>query len=217
MKKNMVRRKKTRLLSVKNQAHVVVDTHYICYAPRGIGSISDVVPRPKITSQISKNKEVMIFIQNVQFARELDGYDQYGGWRFNVDAMSYEELVKLSDRIGYVGTSLGEEKVLQRTKKFKHSTISSPLLISKSWRCTICEERYKGGDEIGRLDCGNYHHIECIKQWHLQKNACTLCKSAVALEVGEAGVGLFFNVLELYFMSVNLFPSYSPFSCFITM
>lgn len=34
----------------------------------------------------------------------------------------------------------------------------------------------KADDEIGRLDCGHYHHIECIKQWLLQKNAILCIK-----------------------------------------
>ncbi|OIS97281.1 PREDICTED: E3 ubiquitin-protein ligase MBR2-like [Nicotiana attenuata] len=216
MRKN-TRRKKTTLssTSTRNIANVVVDIPDVCCAPPGIGSASDVAPRPRTPSQRSNNREhsrvarrtangeeisrfrasnirhqcprshhrpsIMILRQNLQFARDLDGDDQHGSWRLDVDDMSYEQLVELSDRIGYVGTGLAEEKIVQYIRKFKLSTVdSSPLLIStdKAWKCTICQEGYKVDDEIGRLECGHYHHIECIKKWLMQKNTCPVCKSA---------------------------------------
>lgn len=86
---------------------------------------------------------IMILRQNLHFARDLDEDDQYGSWRLDVDDMSYEQLVELGDRIGYVGTGLAEEKIVQYIRKFKLSTTDSySMLIStdKSWRCTICQE-----------------------------------------------------------------------------
>ncbi|KAF3634725.1 putative ceramide kinase-like [Capsicum annuum] len=130
---------------------------------------------------------IMILRQNLQFARDLEGDDdQYGSWRLDVDDMSYEQLVELSDRIGYVGTGLAEEKIVQCIRKFKLSTTDSySMLIStdKTWRCTICQEGYKVDDEIGKLECGHYHHIECIKKWLMQKNACPICKIAAIHEI----------------------------------
>ncbi|XP_059316889.1 probable E3 ubiquitin-protein ligase RHG1A isoform X1 [Lycium ferocissimum] len=210
------RRKKTTLSrSTKNSTNVV------CCAPPGIGSASDVAPRPRTkTSQRSNNREhsrvarrtangedisgsrmsnirhqcprshrrppqIMILRQNLQFARDLDGDDQYESWRLDVDDMSYEQLVALSERIGYVGTGLAEEKIVQYIRKFKLSTTDSySMLIStdKAWRCTICQEGCKVDDEIGKLECGHYHHIECIKKWLMQKNACPVCKIAAVHE-----------------------------------
>lgn len=58
------------------------------------------------------------------------------------------------------------------------------MLISteKSWKCTICQEGYKVDDEIGKLECGHYHHIECIKKWLMHKNSCPICKIAAIHE-----------------------------------
>lgn len=44
-----------------------------------------------------------------------------------------QQLVELSDKIGYVGTGLAEEKIVQYIRKFKLST------TDKGWRCTICQ------------------------------------------------------------------------------
>lgn len=43
----------------------------------------------------------------------------------------------------------------------------------------IVQEEYEADDEMGKLDCGHSFHIQCIKQWLSQKNACPVCKAAV--------------------------------------
>nr|GLL41573.1 E3 ubiquitin-protein ligase MBR1-like [Ipomoea trifida] len=219
-------------------ANVVVDVPDVCCAPPGIGSVSDVLPRPRNNTQRPKHREhsrlhrraanqdesqetsalnlsassdaisnrnqtfstrnypvfhhhspgggiseIVILRQNILYARNVDRYDQYGDWRLDVDHMGYEELLELGDRIGYVGTGLGEERILQFLKKVKHSNPEAiPLLNSnydKDWKCSICQEGYKRGDEVGRLECGHYYHIHCIKQWLLNKNVCPLCNNSV--------------------------------------
>lgn len=40
------------------------------------------------------------------------------------------------------------------------------------------QEKFRRDDDIGTLKCGHHHHVECIKQWLLQKNTCPVCKSA---------------------------------------
>ncbi|XP_049404201.1 E3 ubiquitin-protein ligase MBR2-like isoform X3 [Solanum stenotomum] len=122
---------------------------------------------------------IMILRHNLHYTRDIEGDDYYGSWRLDVDDMSYEQLVELSDKIGYVGTGLEEEKIVEYIRKFKLSTIDSYSMVistDKSWRCTICQEGYKVDDEIGKLECGHYHHIECIKKWLMHKNACPICK-----------------------------------------
>ncbi|XP_019172607.1 PREDICTED: E3 ubiquitin-protein ligase MBR1-like [Ipomoea nil] len=218
-------------------ANVVVDVPDVCCAPPGIGSASDVLPRPRNNTQRPNHREhsrihrraatqeetsalnlsassdaistrnqtlstrnypvfhhhspgggiseIVILRQNILYARNVDRYDQYGDWRLDVDHMGYEELLELGDRIGYVGTGLGEERILQFLKKVKHSNPEAiPLLNSnydKDWKCSICQEGYKRGDEleVGRLECGHYYHIHCIKQWLLNKNVCPLCNNSV--------------------------------------
>ncbi|CAL5338845.1 hypothetical protein CsSME_00022468 [Camellia sinensis var. sinensis] len=125
--------------------------------------------------------QFVMFQHNLLFGGSLDGYDQHGDWMFDVDNMSYEELLNLGDRIGYVGTGLHEDEIFRCLRKSKHSMSESfPLLKStnKDWKCSICQEGWKADDKMGRLDCGHYHHLHCIKKWLLQKNACPVCKTA---------------------------------------
>lgn len=41
------------------------------------------------------------------------------------------------------------------------------------------QEEYEVDDEMGKLNCGHFYHINCIKQWLVQKNACPICKTEV--------------------------------------
>ncbi|MED6170395.1 hypothetical protein PIB30_030481 [Stylosanthes scabra] len=42
--------------------------------------------------------------------------------------------------------------------------------------CSICQEDYVHGEELGRLDCSHRYHLSCIKQWLVIKNRCPACK-----------------------------------------
>lgn len=123
--------------------------------------------------------EIVMFEHNPLLDGRLEGSDRFGAWRINADIMSYEELVELSDQIGYVGGGLQEEEILnclRRPKKsfFKSFDFNSKVKDSK---CSICQEECKGDEDLGRLECGHYHHLDCIKQWLLRKNACPICKT----------------------------------------
>lgn len=53
-----------------------------------------------------------------------------------------QELLDLSDKIGYVGTGLQEEEISNCLRKFKHfNRDSTSLLITghKDWKCSICQ------------------------------------------------------------------------------
>eukprot|EP00268_Persea_americana_P042689 TRINITY_DN4274_c2_g1_i1.p1 TRINITY_DN4274_c2_g1~~TRINITY_DN4274_c2_g1_i1.p1 ORF type:complete len:182 (-),score=35.00 TRINITY_DN4274_c2_g1_i1:330-875(-) len=112
-----------------------------------------------------------------------DGYDRYRDWRLDVDNMSYEELLELGDRIGYVSTGLREEEIVRCLRKMKHSILDAlppHLSAGMEWKCSICQEEYEAEDEVGKLECGHCYHLYCIKQWLLQKNVCPVCKVAAA-------------------------------------
>nr|XP_043612741.1 E3 ubiquitin-protein ligase MBR1-like [Erigeron canadensis] len=124
--------------------------------------------------------EIVMFEQNPLLNGRLEGSDRFGAWRINADLMSYEELVELSDRIGYVDGGLQEEEILECLKRPKKSIFKSFDFSSKAkdYKCSICQEECKGDEDLGRLECGHYHHLDCIKQWLLRKNECPICKAA---------------------------------------
>lgn len=53
-----------------------------------------------------------------------------------------------------------------------------PKLLTAYNCCVIKQEEYDPDDKMGKLECGHGYHVECIKQWLAQKNACPVCKTA---------------------------------------
>ncbi|XP_010264981.1 PREDICTED: uncharacterized protein LOC104602578 [Nelumbo nucifera] len=128
--------------------------------------------------------EIMMF-QSLLLSGRSDVYDQYRDWRLDVDNMTYEELLELGDRIGYVNTGLREDEIFRCLRKIKHSfmdDLQSHIPTETDRKCSICQEEYEADDEVGKLDCGHDYHVFCIKQWLLQKNACPVCKAAVSVQ-----------------------------------
>uniref|UniRef100_A0A0D9YDH7 RING-type E3 ubiquitin transferase n=1 Tax=Oryza glumipatula TaxID=40148 RepID=A0A0D9YDH7_9ORYZ len=108
-------------------------------------------------------------------------YDRYQDWRLDVDNMTYEELLELGDKIGYVNTGLREDEIVRNLRKVKHPAFDSSFRYSTEMekKCSICQEEFEANEEMGRLDCGHSYHVYCIKQWLSQKNVCPVCKTAV--------------------------------------
>ncbi|KAI8528657.1 hypothetical protein RHMOL_Rhmol12G0164400 [Rhododendron molle] len=92
-----------------------------------------------------------------------------------------EELLELSERIGNVNTGLKEDEIVHCLRKAKHmDNLFSPLPKEMEQKCSICQEDYQANEETGKLECGHFYHIQCIKQWLVRKNMCPICKTVVA-------------------------------------
>ncbi|CAA2980445.1 E3 ubiquitin- ligase MBR2-like [Olea europaea subsp. europaea] len=124
--------------------------------------------------------EIVMLQSSLLMGGRSDGLDQYGDWRLDVDSMSYEELLELGERIGYVSTGLREEEIthcLRRTKLGILDNFSSHFPTELEKKCSICQD-YEADDEMGKLNCGHFYHTNCIKEWLVQKNICPICKTA---------------------------------------
>ncbi|XP_038897553.1 probable E3 ubiquitin-protein ligase ZFP1 isoform X2 [Benincasa hispida] len=114
-----------------------------------------------------------------------DFADAYRDMRLDIEHMSYEELLALEERIGYVGTGLSEETITSqlKTRITMPSARDVNLEVGATSRneetnsCTICLDVIGEGTKIGILDCEHYYHADCLKQWLLIKNVCPVCKS----------------------------------------
>ncbi|CAN1138131.1 Probable E3 ubiquitin-protein ligase HIP1 [Linum perenne] len=101
-------------------------------------------------------------------------------WRLDIDDMSYEQLLALTDSIGYVSTGLKEHEISKCISKFKLSffgNLSSQIHTTLGKKCSICQEEFEGDQDLGKLECGHGFHIQCIKQWLANKNNCPVCKT----------------------------------------
>ncbi|XP_027125603.2 uncharacterized protein [Coffea arabica] len=124
--------------------------------------------------------EIVMLQSNLLMGGRSGGADRFRDWRLDIDSMSYEELLELGDRIGYVSTGLREDDIthcLRRTRNPVTDNLRSSLIIEVEKKCSVCQEEYDADDEMGKLNCGHQFHIQCIKKWLSQKNACPICKT----------------------------------------
>ncbi|GMI94779.1 hypothetical protein like AT5G24870 [Hibiscus trionum] len=145
--------------------------------------------------------EQLLVLETSLFLNGLNFYDQHREMRLDIDNMSYEELLALEERMGNVSTALSEEAVSKCLKKSVYEATSledanvSCEVEKDDARCSICQEEYVVGDEVGRLQCEHRYHVGCIQQWLRVKNWCPICKaSAEALQSScsspHSGVGI---------------------------
>lgn len=115
----------------------------------------------------------------------LNGFhDQHREMRLDIDNMSYEELLALEEKMGTVSTALSEEALLKSLKLsiFNHPTdeSSGTCLNKDDVKCSICQEEYADGEEVGTLPCQHMYHVCCAQQWLRMKNWCPICKTSAA-------------------------------------
>ncbi|CAF2352631.1 unnamed protein product [Brassica napus] len=113
-------------------------------------------------------------------------YDQHSDMRLDIDNMSYEELLALGDEIGTVSTALSEEALSRSLKKsiYQETDETGPISLDKDddIKCSICQEEYVDGDEVGTMPCEHMYHVNCVQQWLRMKNWCPICKTSAEEE-----------------------------------
>ncbi|KAJ4750273.1 RING/U-box superfamily protein [Rhynchospora pubera] len=125
-------------------------------------------------------EEIMMYSTRMLFGGS-NLYDRHRDWRLDVDHMSYEELLELGDRIGYVNTGLREEDILGKVRAYVFDPSALHFSSSEAEKkCSICQEEYEANEEMGKLECGHGYHVYCIKQWLSRKNSCPVCKTSIS-------------------------------------
>lgn len=124
--------------------------------------------------------EIMALQGRILMGGRFNSRDLYRDWRLDVDNMSYEQLLELGERIGYVNTGLKEDEMEPyiRKTKLQFSDDASKHQVDK--KCSICQEEFEADDELARLNCDHLYHFQCIQQWVAHKNFCPVCKQQVA-------------------------------------
>ena len=91
----------------------------------------------------------------------------------DVDNMTYEELLELENKIGYVkkGVSI-EQKLSLKIEKYSQNKFDCK-------ECVICKELLKENEFIRILNCSHIFHINCIDEWFKDNKICPICKKDV--------------------------------------
>ncbi|GLT53821.1 hypothetical protein SLA2020_270640 [Shorea laevis] len=130
--------------------------------------------------------EQILVLETNLFLNGLYGHDHHRDMRLDIDNMSYEELLALEERMGTVSTALTEEALSECLKRsIYESAAPEDAAVDCSEdkddvKCSICQEEYVVGDELGRLQCKHGYHVVCIQEWLRLKNWCPICKASAA-------------------------------------
>ncbi|KAI3967876.1 hypothetical protein MKW92_018119 [Papaver armeniacum] len=122
--------------------------------------------------------EANLFLGGISF------HDQHRDMRLDIDNMSYEELLALEEKMGSVSTALTEETISKCLRRNCYKPVPADEKNIESGdddaKCTVCQEEYIEGDEVGKLRCDHRYHVVCVQQWLRQKNWCPICKAPAA-------------------------------------
>ncbi|KAL9265375.1 putative E3 ubiquitin-protein ligase RHG1A [Drosera capensis] len=117
--------------------------------------------------------EAIMIADHAAFYTSMSLLDQHSDMRLDIDNMSYEELLELSERIGSVNTGVPDQ-LLPRCFTATQYCSLKPVPAE---RCSICLEEYQETDGIVTMNaCGHDYHEHCIKKWLSMKNLCPVCK-----------------------------------------
>jgi hypothetical protein len=157
-----------------------------------LDGISEILPElDRIEQDIELNYEELLIMETGLLLGGLSLYDQHRDMRLDIDNMSYEELLALEERIGTVSTALTEEAIskclktsIYQMKPSSYGTITRSPCDHKEdadqkeeAKCSICQEEYTKGDEVGRLHCEHTFHVKCVQEWLRMKSWCPICKA----------------------------------------
>ncbi|KAK8520272.1 hypothetical protein V6N13_031265 [Hibiscus sabdariffa] len=123
--------------------------------------------------------EQLLVLETSLLLDGLNFYDQHREMRLDIDDMSYEELLDLEEKMGNVSTVLSEEALSKCITKSIYEDDSISCYGEKDdIKCSICQEEYVNGDEVGRLQCEHRYHAACVLHWLQVKNWCPICKGS---------------------------------------
>ncbi|XP_066324919.1 E3 ubiquitin-protein ligase MBR2-like isoform X1 [Miscanthus floridulus] len=140
----------------------------------------------RIEQQAELTYDQLLVLETNLFLGAFASYDRHRDMRMDIDNMSYEELLALEERIGSVSTALSEEQFTKCLRRSIYSQVASDVNKSTvdDMKCSICQEEYMEGEEVGRLPCEHRFHVCCIGQWLGQKNWCPVCKASAVPSKG---------------------------------
>ena len=111
--------------------------------------------------QKQKYRKYQIEVDN---AIKMSLVDAYGENAYENQDMTYENLLSLQEKIGFVKIGLTDEQI-------------QDIPISKLDELDTCSICFNQGDVGKVLLCGHFFHTECIDQWLREKKSCPLCLS----------------------------------------
>ncbi|KAM7267014.1 hypothetical protein ACFE04_009180 [Oxalis oulophora] len=151
---------------------------------QNMGGIAEVLSAlERIEQDGELTYEQLLVLETSLFLNGLNSHDHHRDMRLDIDNMSYEELLALEERMGSVSTALTEEALSKCIETSIYQSMPLEDLTTGSdgnkddVKCSICQDEYGVGEEVGKLRCDHKYHSVCVNQWLRLKNWCPICKS----------------------------------------
>ncbi|KAL2342389.1 hypothetical protein Fmac_003674 [Flemingia macrophylla] len=175
-------RERSSYVGRRTETFTFLDTESDIFTPRSASDSYGTAPYYRHVRDPSSDgfAEIMMLQGSLLMGGQLNSQDHFRDWRLDVDNMSYEQLLELGERIGHVNTGLKEDEMGRNIRKTRLQFWDDTLKHQIDKECSICQEEYEAGDELGSLNCEHSYHFQCIKQWVAHKNFCPVCKQQVA-------------------------------------
>lgn len=91
--------------------------------------------------------------------------------------MTYEDLLSLEEKIGYVNKGFTKEQIIKIPIKKYHKDDNAP-----PDKCVICQFDIEEGNSIKMLSCEHFYHEKCIDMWLQKEKSCPFCKNEVSID-----------------------------------
>ncbi|KRX04613.1 hypothetical protein PPERSA_04428 [Pseudocohnilembus persalinus] len=95
----------------------------------------------------------------------------------DIDSMTYEQLLELQDKIGFVSKGLTKEQIKLISKQYYNEQMKKFGDV-----CTICYNDFQEKEKVRILNCEHIFHASCIKNWLKQEKTCPMCKKEITNE-----------------------------------
>jgi len=145
-------------------------------APRGILTVLTLANRGQVTAAPPRPANLQHLMGMVNYeGSEMEAAEELAN-------MSYEELLELQERVGFVNPGLTSREL----KSLPSTTYTGPAEdtaeegTSDGAFCVVCQEDIVKDSLVVTLPkCGHMFHKGCVQQWLQNNRACPACRTRV--------------------------------------
>ena len=92
-----------------------------------------------------------------------------------LEPMSYEDALRLQERLGNVNRGASQEQINATTK----TTQVKQNDIPKEKQCVVCLSEFQPGEQVRTLRCNHSFHKDCVDTWLHRNKTCPICKREI--------------------------------------
>jgi hypothetical protein len=92
-----------------------------------------------------------------------------------LEPMSYEDALRLQERLGNVNRGASQEQINATTK----TTLVQQDDIPKEKQCVVCLSEFQPGEQVRTLRCNHSFHKDCVDTWLHRNKTCPICKREI--------------------------------------